>query len=416
MATVNFDCVRKIGPVEDAKAITAATTLNTNQHSIFNIILDLIYRKDHALVLLDAPPGTGKTYTIKTLMLALQKVKISTVFIVYKNDLHEMFGSLTDMHYSNAKYGMLITKIHNLYMYKSVMVGLGSIADGELLIIALLEMVKNMPREAYNIIVDEYTVADPTFLLLLSIMCARDKLLLMLSGDSHQLHSIDRLKHHAVSNKMLFCGSSIVNLSLETSKRCTDPDYNRFLSYIRDNFISKLQEENTPIQMLLFVFNYYPTKFFQESNIHSLFVASYHKQLTNWLHALVRNNPDTVKVSWYRLRVRTYPTAEKPSETLICALPSVAKNVESVSVGKFLPYLPLIIGGLYYYGGRGSTHNKSTLAVYKLISIEDTGVLNMVHVSGNGTKIIAVKRENVGQHFLTKEWYSQLFEQVRISR
>lgn len=343
--------------------------------------------------------GTGKTFTLHAISEIFSKHsclrQVNAQVVIYKNDLVDAFKKYRVETYTVCRFLMLTFNIPDFYKYKA----LESQVNSSLSLNQFLLMFVNLLRTAdyphqrdgtkYFIIIDEYTIINKTFLIIVILLAKRLNVGVLICGDRDQLQTIRDSKH--TRSKTSF--DTISQLAdhtyyLDTNERCSNTEYNDFIRllscYSSDRFIDNFAQA--------LIYAALPTKINSTTQFTDLHLCATHFELARLQHKFVCE--EKIPVSFYYIflkkdslqryydlildenlrieeivgnRMPTYDQPARVMRRLPCGLfePIVLRNyLESGNVpGKFVPYLTLKIGALYYY----SVHREDSIV--RLISI-----------------------------------------------
>jgi hypothetical protein len=324
--------------------------LNDKQREIF----DYIHANNNHMIVIQAGPGTGKTFT---LMSIASVWKNPLAAIIYKHDLLRPFRYYAHL-YTVAKF--FINVLHLKYFeYKSLEQQLSMNMSGmEFIscILGILNKARMLNFANCLVVLDEYTVIPKPLLLVTLILLKYYKIGTIICGDKNQLQNIHNSAHIKCSSFDIATSFADRTFSLEENKRCVNSNYNSIIEYISRYSSSKRMNDF----MYAIVATIFPRQLTTFSLFNDIHLASTHREITQMVHMIVVNNG--IKVSFYyidvtntrRFQMRHYdPIGIDNDDLLILSNglvePSIVTDYRECSApDKFLPYLPLCEGSLYY--------------------------------------------------------------------
>lgn len=192
---------------------TIRTSLLTDQVKAFDQLVDGII-KGVRLFTIDAGPGTGKSYLVNMFIKALAH---EPRYLVYSHNLLQLVKPLdlkasTTCSFLCSQLGVSFLKVKHMF-------------QGD-----LDKIIRNVQQciDEYNIkeavvILDEYSVVSPWFLVTLLVYCAKNNKVLLLVGDSFQQRSLSCHSALRDTNLALLSACSTVLTLEENVRQRTDP-------------------------------------------------------------------------------------------------------------------------------------------------------------------------------------------------
>lgn len=321
-----------------------------NQAAFVNAIVQAVGLNEFSFHVLDAPPGTGKTFSVISLERELQKLGYRLGFIVYSNDLVSAYQQAHLRIQKQNQSPQLETCSATVCALTMSLIGLKFEAykqlfvDSDTWVSTLYEAYKlafksrQLDVSAFKnfksaerldvLVVDEYTVVAPVQLLYLYFVCRRDNVVLVMCGDRNQQAAIGASKFITGNNFAIANALCDHSHELVTQHRSRDPAYTNFLTALKSNVING--RLNTPMGFIekLFVFEHLADRFEKSLELTNVFLASYHKDL----RARVLACPHAKMWPWVTDR-----------ETGTSVPFTTRKNFGRVT------YLPLILGAVYQF-------------------------------------------------------------------
>lgn len=240
--------------------------------------------------LLDAPAGTGKSFTIIALMIILNS-NLKLTFSVYKHDLlnisrlsnfkrNRTFKTIASLFYS-------LTGVH--HMNKTTLYD-GSDPSLEFTVFKMMAFSKYLEFSDDILIIDEYTILSPSLCMLLILFARlRNKFVLFL-GDKLQQTSIMKTKFH---NKWNY---SFVKPDFEhcfkKQQRIQDDAFNEMLLKLREDIHD--EEKRIPPSYLFNFYKKFKDYFYMQERFdeETVFVSSWHTSLAEKLRGFLTHQPD----------------------------------------------------------------------------------------------------------------------------
>lgn len=389
--------------------------LNQQQADIFDYV---IKHNRYGITLVQAGPGTGKTFTMLTIAHYLMTHEDRANSVIYKNDLVAVYRFCAHG-FSLAKFFMIIFNIR-YGEYESLEMKLCSSMSVEHftnVILQLLCRVKLVSPIAdfYNnlLILDEYTVIPKPLLLILLLVLDRYKIGAVICGDRNQLQNIHNTNHAGKGSSYDFV-RIIANreFALSRNHRCSDVDYNNKVQMLSEYSSSQHLDDwaNALIGAMFY------KNFLNRIDKQDIILASNHIDMSIHMDMLVKSENITEEI-WLIEKVsdRLVKGVEKiPNSGLFYPNPTIRYGTEILKVpaeairtgqvysgykkinerncpGKFLPYIPLIVGQTYF------VHNHSELCLgdLKKITFAADGSVQYVTMQMHDTqKYITLKKNN----------------------
>lgn len=328
--------------------------LNQEQKEIFNYMHVNRHNPNGNIVLVQAGPGTGKTFT----MLSLTVTWASPVeVIIFKNDLLNIFSKCGASTMSVTRF--LMEAFDLSYMqYRSFEVQLNknvSVYDFILIFVGLLRNFKCLKRNAFYIF-DEYTFISKPMLLIILMYLKIYKRNAIFCGDKNQLQSIRKCNHLLSSSFDIVHNFADKVFELNKNERCKDADYDAEIKYV-SQFINDKTIESQPFMMVL-CSNLFHDKIINRSKMTDTVLGFRHRQIAQEIHSWFTNNDfDASKVlcSFYYIVTEVGEdennvNGERVEKSNVFVPKAWLEYKEkNFQVDKFLPYVPLIEGNYYFY-------------------------------------------------------------------
>lgn len=304
--------------------------------------------------------------------------------VIYKHDLLSAFKDYRLEINTVCRFMMTTFRIPDFYKYKALESQINSSLSLSQFLLMFVRLLRcaNLPLNEGGpknyIIIDEYTIIPKIFLIIVIIVAKKLNIGVLVCGDRDQLQTIRDSKHTRSQTSF----DTISQLAddifyLDTNERCSNPTYNEF--------IRLLSQYSTDRSIDLFaqalIYAMLPTKINSTAQFTDLHLSATHQELARLQHKFVCE--EKLPVSFYYIHLndealRTYYTraaeegtaielvggvgeganlqpegARRVMRRLECGLfePILLRDyLESGNIpGKFLPYLTLKIGSLYYH-------------------------------------------------------------------
>lgn len=357
--------------------------LNKDQRKIW----DYIVNNRNEIVTIQAGPGCGKSYALKTIAYNLKDNKFDT--IIYKHDLLSSF-KYNSRRSTVAKF-VMNTLGMNYYAYKAFDKLLSSKLTSYEFILVITSMIKRakLPNLKGGIVfLDEYTIISKPILLVILMLLEYHKIGTIVCGDRNQLQNIFNSKHAQLSSYTLAASFAKREFELHINERCSNENYNEIIKYI-SQFSSDKKLDSYAFAIIAAIFL---RQLIEPANYYHLHLAGTHQELSDLAHILVCRNKvqtDFYTIDQSRLRDKNYVVKSKPTLQPTKALidyETRRRNNEPPTVDKFLPYIPLVIGARYYV----HKHSEYSQGVLESINPDDTLTMKM----DNGSTIVCNRNTN----------------------
>lgn len=325
------------------KIYITLNALNEEQKIAFNNIHKSLSEELYSVHFIDAAPGTGKTFTIASIVLSLMD---ESNYIVYSNNLQTQLSSIR--HLNTTTCCKFIMKGLQMNYYQSMYVWNTSKHTSFIeAAYALIKMVNEFlfVNEGKLYILDEYTIVSPWFIVFLYALSIKYHLHILFIGDRFQQNSINKSIYHSKSNnyKLLQMMTTCNQVRLtQLMRQDGDDEFKRKIQVItqllRDNDTGTDVHMNFHIKYALY--EEFADNFTIIEDFNSLFMSQLHiiikARNLRFIKYLERN-----KIA-HKLAYLAVPDNNGPLN-----FKEVIKPYDES--GKFLPFLPLVKGHLYLY-------------------------------------------------------------------
>ncbi|AYP97894.1 DNA helicase 2 [Mauternbach virus] len=327
--------------------------LNTEQRNIYNYIEN----NPNDIVIIQAGPGCGKSFVLKTIAYN-QKKYFDT--IIYKNDLLASFR-YNSRRNSVASFMMKCLDL-KYYSYLALDRQLASSMDAYEFMLTIISMLRRSSLndvEGSIFFLDEYTVMSKPFLVVILILFEYYKIGAIICGDRNQLQNIHNSKHTVLSSYWMAKSFSKREFLLTTNERCGDTTYNSVIQLFSEYSSSSLLDEYA----FAMVSAFFLRQLMEPIKYNCIHLAATHRELAQSAHMMVCQQK--YPTSFYEIdmsRVRNKKNSKNNGQTL-CQTQETTRYLSKITtddantscdvistnvIEKFLPYLPLVIGAPYY--------------------------------------------------------------------
>lgn len=344
--------------------------LNKEQHKLLATI------DEQDCVLIQAGPGTGKTFSMVTYTLNRFKNNKTTHVMIYKNDL---LTEYTLSAFTKSVCGFILSnwnmQYYNYLSFDRYCCGKLSVYEYMQIIIFIAHKFMNSEFVMIEVLlIDEYLLVNKMILLGLLIAAKRVNVKIILCGDKNQLPTITRNKQdNKLTNYEI--GSRFANstITLNKNMRCVDDSHNELLWELGRCASEKKINNYCKALISAMLFN----NLTKPQKIFNMFLASTHRSITEYVHTQMCK--DKYPNEFYHI-ICTNKEGKEPVGKLVNPnvwITQIGVNYcRTEKVDKFLPYLPLIIGLEYY------VHTRSELAIAKLKTIDlENGILVLTYLN-----------------------------------
>lgn len=346
-------------------------TLNADQKLIWDFV-----RQNHTkIIVIQAGPGCGKSYTLKSIAYNMPKdIKIDT--IIYKNDLLSHF-KYNSRRWTVAKFVMTTLGL-TYYQYKAFDILLSSkITSYEfiLVIVSMLKRAKLPNLKGGLVFLDEYTIVSKPILLVTLILLEHHKIGAIICGDRNQLQNIFNSRHATLSSHKLAASFAVRQFHMHINERCSDVAYNKIIAYFA-KFSSDKKLDAYAFAMISAIFL---RQLIEPPNYHQVHLAGTHQELADLAHMLVCHNKyptDFYAIDQSRLRDKDHivqaQSTLQPTNACLEYNAQILNN-ELPRVNKFLPYIPLVCGAKYFV----NKHSQFSQGILEAINRDNTLCMKM---------------------------------------
>lgn len=390
--------------IKNQRQLHVREHLNADQGAVF----DYVKQHPNDIVVLQAGPGTGKTFTMLTLANHLVETSICPNVVIYKRDLVHAYRFSANG-YTVAQFIMRMLNL-SFMEYQQLEQQLSKSMSVEHFMNTIVDLIRRLIIcTGYDdfrhplLILDEYTVIPKPFLLIIMITLNRYRIGAVICGDKNQLQNIHNSSHAGrCSAYDIVSTFSKKTFNLSRNERCSDKNYNE-----KVNFIGTFSNDN-----LLDDWGYaLVSAMFYENitkriEISDTILARYHRSLTETLDVLVMEKKIPTS-EWYIEKSNITSTAEVnglpmrdsgqflPNPTVWyyraitmhtdsnTGLPvKIPKESKKWCPGKYLTFLPLVIGNVYFL----ELFSERTVCTLEKIEFSTTGKIKQLVVRSVKTK------------------------------
>ncbi|XP_076686610.1 uncharacterized protein LOC143378632 [Andrena cerasifolii] len=353
--------------------------LNHDQREVYYDIQQWLKNEKGTVIMLDAPTGTGKTNILSCLA---TKYGDSTDCIVFRRDQASELQENGIQGYTYISYCMHHFDLpyhHAIKMFKVVNLNV---------IDLLYDLMKYSLKysQSFNdidtIILDTYTVASPSMLLLLYLVSLKKHISLIFAGSKMQQGAISKCRLHSRSNYYIIqILSDLTITKLSKNMRSNDDNFESKLSRFCEMLQSRHPEGDVQFHFELRYLLYclFQSKYFTEERFDTLYLSQYHHDITERLYRFI----DHLTLNGTHYVIEPFMYEEK-------------NNLNAVHTlrhdHKFFPGLLLTKGCKYVYITKSGAHK--IVKLEEMFYNEDKKLETLVVRSVNGgtvTKIIRCK-------------------------
>lgn len=329
--------------------------LTTKQKQAYLQICNLFANNKSAVVTINSRSGTGKTFLLTALTSTFAK---AVQFITFRRDQASEIALKLERCATVYTYISFYIRCLNLsYIRALQLFATSEPNDIDLLYKLILYSRKYLNTGTKIIVVDSCSITSATMILLLYIISLKHRIHLIFSGNKIQLSSMSKSSLHNRSNFDIIELFNDMTIKKLTNKRSFDKILNGKLSQFR-----KMIQQNRPKNDVPFGFNlrYYlyccfRSKYFAEENFDVLYMAQFHKNITDRLHRFIDYLDETKRtyliVSYYTDKINKIPQSRK---------------------GRFFSGLILAEGYKYYHVSQNGVH--SVVVLEKITTHPDNSV------------------------------------------
>lgn len=323
--------------------------LNEKQKRIFNYIEERERDGENFCILVQAPPGTGKTFTMMTIAYNWEP---KVCVVIYKKDLLSQFAYTKNYLLTVCKFFMCIFNL-KYHEWVSLDKQLCRKLNCEQFLNILIGLLRRavIPKCFHDkiLIMDEYTIVPKLILYLFLLLCKIYNLKVVFCGDKNQLQNIHNSKYTVeMSSFEIVLNFSTKMFDLSKNERCLDENFNEIIKFVSKYSCEKLLDKFA----FCFLSAIFSKKMLTPSQPEDTILASTHSTLAEAIHKKVLKH--NICCSFYFINGMSVKSENKQNiqGKLIANemyQPIVRKNfTNSNNVDKYLPYIPLIINAPYY--------------------------------------------------------------------
>lgn len=338
------------------------------------------------IYLLDSPPGTGKSFTLKHL---IEQFDLNYTAIVYSNYLVNDFKA-KGMH-AKTNFSFL----NRFFRFsdegsKKFEVCNDLLSDEATLLDTFYKIYKasfNLNLENVDIfIIDEYTVVSPWLLAMVICACFRENINLLIVGDGDQLASINKSKFQISTNRGLLTSFVDMKYTLRQQMRIKSETYQKVIEDFKEKVQKNHMNMETPLtfDLTYFIFEQYPEKFFN-NDIEARYLSQIHKNCKDRQVDIISAWEKEDSITKY-----VYPTLIKFN--------GGKEPLTTLKSDKFLFKLPLAIGKKYLW------HNQEVV----LLGIYD----EYLSIQNSKGQVQAIYETEIANSSMHPEKQQELWKQV----
>lgn len=333
--------------------------LNKDQKKVYNNICNLFKKKDNAVIVINTPSGTGKTFLLSTFVANYER---NVTYITFRKDQASEISLKKiktytyisfNMHYFNLSYYGAIQ------MFRSC--GYDEVEELHNLIVSSK---KFACKDAAIFIIDIYTIPSPNMLLLLYILSLKHRLHLIFAGYHMQLNGIDKSLYHNENNfHIIQIFNDLMINQLTNTRKCDavlEDKLTRFRKFIQE--FQPVGNIQFYYNLRYFFYSLFRSKYFTEERFDTLYIAQTHRKITMRLSRFIQYlksiGKPYVEAPYFYRNLDGYIVSLFPKR--------------KVRKMKFFPTLILVEGYKYIYINEDGVHNIVILEniVYEDIEIK----------------------------------------------
>lgn len=341
--------------------------LTTKQRKIVCSLLTLFSSQQSSVSLIDAPPGTGKTFLIAAFSLLLRD---KLTYTAYSNNLAaSMENMLTITSLTTCKMMMNIFKT-NFMGTKSLWSSKRHNNNINKQLHELYMTIKAANLQTHQIcVVDEYTILSPWQIVSFYLIAQEKQWHIIFIGDKNQLSSIEKTISHSYNNFPIAKILSTKVFTLATIMRQQDV-------WFAAKIVKLTELLNEPMTWNRFgqrfeIFKMFVSNFFVETCTKGLYIAARHREITKRIMDISEITKD------HGARKNYY-----------------ADDLRNVPCSKFPTYLLLIVGHFYVYTNKAN--------IKELVLLERIESNNIIHIKC-GNKILKLGKTALRENFMVPE-------------
>lgn len=342
--------------------------LNKDQRNVF----DYVVNNQRNITILQAGPGTGKTFTMLTVAHYLASINKIANVVIYKHDLVDMYR-LSTYGYTVAQFMMSLLNI-SFYEY----VALERQLNANMSVEQFINIIVNFVRRCEKIndkfterllILDEYTVISKPLLFVLMMVLRCCNVGAVICGDRNQLQNIHNSLHCGNCSAFDIVSAFSHNVfNLTKNERCKDTKYNEIVNFI-GNYASNETLDAWGYALVSAIFY---KNIVRVPNISDTVLAKEHSMLTDLMDKLVKehkipthpwiiessSDPQLIqgrRISPIGKEYIPYPMERYMMAVSVLTSQSVTNNNQTPKAelmkhcpGKYLVYLPIIKNNIYF--------------------------------------------------------------------
>lgn len=315
---------------------------------------------DNKVILLDAPPGTGKSISILSLAATLKK---RIYYLVYTKHLVNLarsynINSITCCNFLMINFNMNYFEAKQLF-YKTF-----TLNEWLQFLLKLIKTRLVMFEMSFYdfIILDEYTVVSPLYIILLYLIAIKCNVNLIFVGDRNQQNSISKNIFHYKNNYSLVNRIADENIKFDQQIRIVDQEYNQKIQILKQTIENAQDNISMNFYYLYELYKLFPEKFHLEEDTSNVYFSQFHRNIkSRILRACVLNRDKLIQVPFF-VHNKIKNTYEK---------------IQLPHSKKFLSFLPLIQN--YYYLYTDNNNTKYEVQFLNYIPQNKTVRVRMLH-------------------------------------
>lgn len=373
-------------PILDKAENKVYMLLSTLTNEQLDFISKSLYAiKNKEIVLLDAPAGTGKSFTIIILLMILSS-KLKTTFSVYKHDLLNIVR-LNGLNRNYVTISRLIINGFNINIYFDLFKDLNS--NLEYSIFKIIALGYNMKTNFDVLIVDEYTTLSSPLCFLLVCMSKAKNIPIIFAGDKRQQNSIIKSVLHQKWNASLIPANYYCNFTIQ--QRMKNDEFLDLVNQLRTDVKNK--EVKASLPYIYKIYLQFEKHFYMDEEFtpNIIYLSTRHVNLSKKLRRFVKKcdfgNSPYIGIKNQRIE-QTY---------------------SYMSNWKFAPVLYLKEGYYYIYTYNDAKKNSPAQINREIVVLKHYTPNYIVIENDNLGEITISKKVTLDNYHLSAEYIAQLY-------
>jgi len=360
-----------------------AEYLNAGQ----KVIYDYVKSNSKKMILIQAGPGCGKSFVLKTLGYEIQD---RILVCIFKHDLLHQFQHCSSGQSSVTQFFMRMFNFgyREFQAFELLLSSKLSPYDFISSICMMLRQANVFTIEDMYMFFDEYTIIPKPMLLVVLLLYKHHNLGAIFCGDKNQLQNISNSRHAVISSYDIVKNFADIDFELSKNERCDNRKYSEIIEFVTQYSCNdKLNAFGYAMVSIIFL-----KQLINEPNYHHLHLASTHQELTDLQHILLCRNQYSYHyyaIDRSKCRSDAQIVLQEPKNLKVYR--EALKTNPYQPPMKFQLYLPLVIGARYYV----LYHSDANIGILKSINENESLTMLMLNnptdVDGPGIEIEIVR-------------------------